>query len=152
MKQMTKVFLPFFFLLAISFSLAAPTFAAVESDSSIDPQASILFTQKNVNSAKKENGLVSFSYYVAATGVMDRLGVTQVKIYEQAGSGSFTHVYTYNLSNKPNMMKSNVASVNSLVNYQGTSGNYYKAEITFQAIKNGYSESSILSTPPIKAT
>lgn len=151
MKQVAKIFLPFFLLLAISFSLAAPAFAAMESDPGIDPQASTLFTRKRVSSAKRENGLVSFSYYVAATGVMDRLGVTQVKIYEQSGSGSFTHVYTYSLTNKPNMMKSNVADVNAFVNYQGKSGNYYKADITFQATKNGYTESSVLSTTPVKA-
>lgn len=152
MKLVNNIFLPLFLLFVLSFNVAVPSYAATVPEPDADVYASRFFTEKYATASAKGNGIVAFSYNVVATGTMDRLGATQITIYRQADSGSFTPVYAYNLSNKPNLMKSNVGSATSIVNYQGTVGKYYKAQITLHATKNGSSESTSIYTNVVKAT
>lgn len=151
MKRVNNIFLPLFLLFILSFNIAVPTYAAAPPEPDADVYASRFFTDKFVVASAKGNGIVAFSYDVIATGTMDRIGATQIIVYERTSSGSFTPVYTYNLSNKPNLMKSNAGSASFIVNYQGKVGTYYKAKITLQATKNGSSESANMTTNAVKA-
>lgn len=151
MKRTINIFLPLFLFCVLLFNLTVPAYAVTDPGPDADVYSSRYFTEKYAAASARGNGIVSFSFDAVATGTMDRIGATQIIVYEQTSSGAFTPVYTYNLVNKPNMMKSNANSASSLVNYQGKAGCYYNAKITLQATKNGSSETVSIKTNNVKA-
>lgn len=93
----------------------------------------------------KSGNTIKVNFAVEGTRVMDKIGATEIYLYEKtSSSGSWTLVQTY-LSSDPTyasaMMDSNVGYKDDYVSYSGNSSYQYKAYVTVYAEKNGGSDS-----------
>lgn len=76
-------------------------------------------------------GKVEVCFSVNGMGLQELLGVSNIKLYESEDGVNWTRVKTYNIVYYPNMIKANAAYHSGHVDYQGESGMYYKAYVTF---------------------
>lgn len=85
-------------------------------------------------------GTVNVSFRIYGTNIMDVLGVKTIIVQEQApGSSQWTAVATYSAENNSNMLKYNVARMDSSISYSGAKSGYsYRAKVYFYAEKGGY--------------
>jgi len=93
----------------------------------------------------KSGNTIYINYEVLGTRTMDKIGVTEIYLYEKvAGSSTWTPVATY-LSTNPNytsaMIGTNTGLKMDSVSYSGSSSNQYKAYVTVYAEKDGGSDS-----------
>lgn len=93
----------------------------------------------------KSGNTININYEVQGTRIMDKVGVTEIYLYEKVGtSGSWTLVATY-LSSDPAytsaMIGTNTGFKMDSVSYNGSSSNQYKAYVTVYAEKDGGSDS-----------
>ncbi len=93
----------------------------------------------------KSGNTVKVYIDVVGTGIMDRIGATEIYLYERANSSSsWTLVQTY-LSSDPAytsaMIDTNASFKDDYVTYSGNSSYQYMAYVTVYAEKNGGSDS-----------
>ncbi len=93
----------------------------------------------------KSGNTIHVNFEVYGTRTMDKIGATEIYLYEKvSGSSSWTLVETY-LSTDPTYASSMIANnanwkIDS-VSYSGSSSNQYKAYVTVYAEKDGGSDS-----------
>lgn len=76
-------------------------------------------------------GKVQAWFWVFGMGPQELLGVSTIKLYESADGVNWTWVKSYGFVNYPSMLKTNAAYHSGHMDYQGESGMYYKAYVTF---------------------
>ena len=98
----------------------------------------------------KGNGLIRVDFGVHGTGILDDLGASKIRIYE---NGSY--VTTFLCSNplySASMMGHNTWVFYGGVNYYGTAGNTYYAEVTFYGGDGSGSDTEVYQTASVVAT
>ena len=123
-------------IIVLAMLLSSAVFAAME--------ASHYITYYNSYITRSGN-TVKVNIDVVGTGIMDKIGATEIYLYERANSSSsWTLVQTY-LSSDPayasDMIDSNASFKNDYVSYSGNSSYQYKAYVTIYAEKDGGSDS-----------
>lgn len=88
---------------------------------------------------------IKVNYIVQGTEKMDKVGVTEIYLYERVSSNDDWSLVMTWLSSDPNYMSTmigtNTTSKVDKVSYAGTSTYQYKAYVTVYAEKNGGSDS-----------
>lgn len=78
---------------------------------------------------------------VLAVGTMDKIGATEIVLQRSSDNSNWSDVKTYTKEVYTNLVASNDFGHETYVTYTGTSGYYYRAEVTFYAKKgNGTAE------------
>ena len=93
----------------------------------------------------KNGNTIKVNFQVQGTRVMDKVGVTEIYLYEKTSTnGSWTLVKTYLYTNPlyaDAMMDTNISYKDDYVSYSGNSSYQYKAYVTVYAEKDGGSDS-----------
>lgn len=93
----------------------------------------------------KSGNTIKVNIDVVGTGIMDKIGATEIYLYERSNSSeSWTLVQTYLYTDPTyaaSMMGSNTSYKDDYVTYSGTSSHQYMAYVTIYAEKNGGSDS-----------
>lgn len=124
-------------LLVFSTVLVIPVSAA----ENISPWGSSYFGS-TLSYLHKTSGTTFQVWIEVTTGTtMDKLGASEIIVQRSSDNSNWTDVMTYTKEAYTNMVKSNAFSHKTYVTYTGTSGYYYRAEVTFYAKKgNGTAE------------
>ncbi len=93
----------------------------------------------------KSGNTININFEVVGTRMMDKIGATEIYLYEKTSTyGTWTPVATY-LSTDPTyssaMIGTNTGYKMDSVSYSGSSSYQYKAYVTVYAEKNGGSDS-----------
>ena len=110
--------------------------------------------------------LLSYSAYVYRAGwakiqvwfevdgieYMDEIGSLQIQLYESTDNENWTWIKTYGYSDNPGMLGYNDYSHAGHIEYKGTLGRYYKANVCVWAGKNGDGDTRYFWTNSEKAT
>lgn len=116
-------------LLVFSIVCAFPvSVSAVNGEDTIQPQSSnyISTTKASIFGG---NGTITVKFSIAATGKMDSLGASVIRIKDTSGN----IVKTFYSSSTNGMMGYNCAFHNGSVTYNATSGQKYYAVVSFKA-------------------
>ena len=96
------------------------------------------------------NGVVRVDFNTWGTGMMDKIGAQFIRIYED---GQLVKTFScYNPLYSASMIKTNYWFFYGGVDYQGTAGKTYYAEIVHYGEKNGGSDTQVLQTGSTIAT
>ena len=129
-------------ILVISALSIPMALAAMESNLYIDSYSAA--------TSAKGNGLIRVDFGAHGTGLLDDLGASKIRIYE---NGSLVKTY---LSSNPlysaSMMGHNTWIFYGGVNYQGTAGNTYYAEVTIYGGDGSGSDTEVYQTASVGAT
>lgn len=93
----------------------------------------------------KSGNTIKINIDVVGTGIMDKIGATEIYLYERVNSSdSWSLVQTY-LSSDPaytsSMIDTNISFFDDYVSYSGNSSYQYMAYVTIYAEKDGGSDS-----------
>lgn len=78
---------------------------------------------------------------VVSTSTMDKLGASSITVQCSSDNANWSDVGTYTMSSYTNLIRSKTTHHEAYVTCTGTSGYYYRAEVTFYAKKgNGTAE------------
>lgn len=114
-------------LLVMAMLMTIPAFAAGA------PKASYYFTRLSTYLEKTSGTTFDVWFDVTATGIMDEVGVSSIKIQRSSDKSSWTTVKTFLKENYSQMTDDNTAAHADCVTYTGTTGYYYRAKVTFYA-------------------
>lgn len=87
---------------------------------------------------------------VAALDGMDELGASKIVLQRSSNNSTWTDVKTYKSSDYPNLLDHDSGWHDAYVTYTGTSGYYYRAEVTFYAKKGNGTAEAEYTTESIK--
>lgn len=123
-------------LVATFFLLSTVSYASVESSYYLSAYSAYISTSGNT---------VNVYFEVQGTRIMDKVGVTEIYLYEKTTPyGSWSLVQTY-LSSDPTYTSTMIGTNTFLkidsVSYSGSSSYQYKAYVTVYAEKDGGSDS-----------
>lgn len=99
-------------------------------------RASDYFWYTEVVATPVGNGKFAVEFDINATHIMDKLGATEIIIWERQSDGSYESVKTYTSG----LMDTNTAEAYRRVYYQGTSGVRYYATVALYAKDSSGSE------------
>lgn len=134
-------------ILTLAFALnLAGTAAAVE------PRASYYFSYTDVYATAVSDSQIVIDIEINATHTMQKVGATDVYIYEQQSDGDYEIVYTYTSDDYSDLMWSNDAFYFGAVTYQGTEGVKYYAICTLYCKDSSGSEIMHMTTNIVTAT
>lgn len=127
-----RITIALLFILVLSLLLSTTTFAAMDASNYLQYYNAYFITSGNT---------INVYFDVQGTRIMDKVGVTEIYLYERDNSSSsWTLVHTY-LSTDPmyssTMMGTNMNYKYDHVSYAGSSSKQYTAYVTFYAEKNG---------------
>lgn len=97
-------------------------------------------------------GYVQVWIEVEGTRDMDEIGALQIKLYESTDNENWSWVTTFTHNNYPDMLGHDDYFHVGHVEYAGTIGRYYKAQINIWAGKDGGGDSRNFWTPVERAT
>lgn len=131
-NRLFRCFIAFFLVCA----LFTPNivFAAVRPP--IEPQASD-YLSTYYGYVSKSGNTIQPVFSVSATGLMDKVGATEIYLYESTDGVNYSLVKSYRNSNYSNMLAYNTYGHASYMSYSGNSNYTYKAYICVFAGKNG---------------
>ena len=96
------------------------------------------------------NGIIHVDFNTVGTGMLDKVGAKYIRIYE---NGNWVKTYSYiNPLYTSSMMGTNTWFFYGGVDYQGTAGNTYYAQIIHYGEKNGGYGTEGLQTYSVIAT
>ncbi len=110
-------------------------------------RASDYFSYTEVVATPVGNGKFAVEFDINATHIMDKLGATEIIIWERQSNGSYESVKTYTSG----LMDTNTAAAYGRVYYQGTSGARYYATVALYAKDSSGSETLYSNTSVITA-
>lgn len=143
----------FALLLVLGAIFSSPALATsvptIDNDKEIIMRASY-YLSSYAASCTKSGNTVSVNYNVTATGIMDYVGAIAVYIYESSNGSNFSCVRTLYSANEPYMIKQNSGFHATSVTYNGISGRYYYAVVSFYAEKAGGSDTRSYTTSTIR--
>ena len=99
-------------------------------------------------------GWAKIQVWFDVTGVddMDEIGSLQIQLYESTDNENWTWIKTYGYSDNPGMLGYNDFSHSGHIEYKGTLGRYYKANVCVWAGKDGDGDTRYFWTNSEKAT
>lgn len=128
------------FAFCLIFILLTPNVASAAVKPPVDPQASNYIALYHGYIARSGNTIQPV-FSVAGTYVMDRIGATEIYLYESSDGTNYSLVKTFRYTNYSNMMAYNESAHASYMTYNGNANYYYKAYICVYAGKNGGGDS-----------
>lgn len=114
-------------LLALVMLMTIPAFAVGT------PKASYYFTRMSTYLEKTSGTTFEVWFDVTATGTMQELGVSTIKVQRSSDRSTWTTMKTYSKADYSQMTDDNTAGHADCVTYTGTTGYYYRAKVTFYA-------------------
>lgn len=117
-----------------------PTVASAAVKPPMDPQASNYIAGYYGYIARSGNTIQPV-FSIAGTYVMDRIGATEIYLYESSDGINYSLVKSYRYTNYSNMMAYNESAHASYMTYTGNANYYYKAYICVYAGRNGGGDS-----------
>ena len=141
MKRLTRC-VSLFLVMVLLFTVTA--FAAETH------RASLFFTRTSTYLEKTSGTTFDVWFDVTATGIMDEVGVSSIKIQKSSDKSSWTTVKTFLKENYSQMTDDNTAAHDDYVTYTGTAGYYYRAKVTFYAENSSGSGEYVMYTSTIK--
>lgn len=118
-------------LLAMVMVLAIPAFAV----EAIEPKASSFFGRSSVYLCNVSGNYFEAWFDVTATGTMDAIGASVIKIQQSSDGVNWTTVKTCLKENYLYLVDYNSTTHTAGVSYTGTAGYYYRAYIELYAKK-----------------
>lgn len=97
-------------------------------------------------------GKVQVWFEVDGTNYMDEIGALEIKLYESKDNENWTWVKTFDYTDYSGMLGYNDYYHAGHIEYNGTIGRYYKAQVCVWAGKNGAGDTRYFWTSPKKAT
>ena len=137
-------------LLVLSSLLSGTAFAAMPE--TMDPLASNYIKGKTSYLSPVGSGRVQIHFDVKATGMMDKLGVKTIEMYESTNQTTWTKVKTYQSDTYAAMLDEDVSTHTGYVTFLGVAGRYYKAYVRFYAQNSSGNDSVYVWTTPVRAT
>lgn len=117
------------FVLAVVLLLSIPAFAA----ETAEPRASYFFISSSTFLCNVSGTSFEAWFDVTATGRMEELGVSFIKIQRSSDGVNWTTVRTFSKEDYPNLLKYNTINHSDGISYTGTRGYYYRAYIQLYA-------------------
>jgi len=114
-------------------------------------QASEYFGYTDVRAYAEGGGEILIEIDVDATSIMQKVGASEVYIYEQQSDGGYDNVYTFTMEDYPYLVKSNTHCAYLDVYYQGTPGVSYYALVGCYAKDSNGSETLYFATNAVTA-
>lgn len=130
-------------ILVISLVLSTPVFAS-------EPRSSAFFIRTSTYLEKVSGTTFDVWFDVTATGIMDELGVSTIKVQRSSDQSNWSTMYTYSKDSYSQMICENTASHVDHVRYSGTAGYYYRAKVTFYAKNSSGTGTYVMYTSTIK--
>ena len=118
-------------ILVMAMLCAAPANAAVEEEATT--YSSAYFMKYSTYLYKISSIQFQVWFDVTATGGMDQLGVSSIKVQRSADKETWTTMKTYTPDSYSQMLCENTGMHTGYVTYAGTAGYYYRAYVTFYA-------------------
>ena len=115
-------------ILALAIMLAVPAQAT-----GISTYASRYFDSYGTYIYVVEGNHLQIWFDMAGTGIMQKIGVSEIVIKRSSDNRNWSSVYWYYPEDYPSMMDTNTGSHADYVPFFGTHGYYYKAYVTFYA-------------------
>lgn len=125
MKRFTRLAC---FLLAFVLVLAIPAYATEQSQ-----RASHFFSSFKAYCYESTSGDLAVYFKVLATGTMDELGASLIKVQRSSDGSNWTTVKTFTKESYPQMKNTNVSAHATTLYCSKTSGYYYRAYVEFYA-------------------
>lgn len=98
-----------------------------------NPRASNFFTASSVYFWHTSGNNYQIWFDVTATGIMSKLGVSEIKVQRSTDEVNWTTVKTYDMADYSRMTDSNTSTYANYVPYTATTGYSYKAKVTLYA-------------------
>lgn len=136
-------------LLSVVLALAL-MFSMIPLANAVETRGSDYFAAHVVQAFAIGNGKVLVEFDIDATDMMDEIGASKIRIYEQQSNGTYTNVYTYTRDDD-GMMFYNDCFANSDVTYQGIPGRKYYATVSLYCKDNTGSETITRNTNVVTA-
>lgn len=114
-------------LLVMAMLMTIPAFAAGT------PKASRYFIRTSTYLEKTSGTTFDVWFDVTATGTMQELGVSTIKVQRSSDNSTWTTMKTYSKADYSQMTDDNTVAHDDCVTYTGTAGYYYRAKVTFYA-------------------
>lgn len=132
-------------MLAFALSLSGTAMA-------VQPRASDYFAYTDVYASAVSDSGILIEIEIDATHTMQKVGATDVYIYEQQSDGDYEIVFTYTSDEYTQLMRSNNAFYTGSITYQGTEGVKYYAICTLYCKDSSGSEIMHMTTNIVTAT
>ena len=97
-------------------------------------------------------GNVEVWFEVDGTRDMDEIGALEIQLYESKDNSTWYWVETFTYNTYSGMLAYNDYAHTGHVEYDGTTGRYYKAYVCVWAGKDGNGDTRYFWTPAVKAT
>lgn len=120
---MKKIALPVFLTIFIMFTFLEPSTATASV-----LRASEQITSYNTDVFATGSGELAIQASITGTGIMNSIGIKEIKIYKQSGKNWVLHDTLS--KNNPNMYETNTFKYANTISYSGTAGTYYKVVVT----------------------
>ena len=130
-------------MLVMSLVLSIPVFAA-------EPKSSAFFYRTGTYLEKVSGTTFDVWFDVTATGIMDELGVSTIKVQRSSDQTNWSTMYTFSKDSYSQMIDENTVRHADSVRYTGTTGYYYRAKVTFYAKNSSGTGTYVMYTDTIK--
>lgn len=118
------------------FVIVSPNVAFAAINPPVAPYASNYIAGYHGYIARSGN-TVQPAFSVAGTGMMEKIGATELYLYESVDGVNYSLVKSYRHSNYSNMLAYNTSAHASYMSYEGNANYYYKAYVCVFAGRNG---------------
>lgn len=125
MKRFTRIVS---FIIVVAIILAFPAYAVEESQ-----RASLFFASYRAYCYKASSTDLRVYFSVVATGAMDELGTSSIKVQRSSDGTNWTTMKTYTKENYSQMIDTDATFHSGYISYTATVGYYYRAYVTFYA-------------------
>lgn len=140
MKQSLNRILRVVVAICLIFVVLTPNVASAAVKPPVDPQASNYIAGYHGYIARS-GSTIQPVFSIAGTGMMDKIGATEIYLYESSDGVNYTMVKSYRHSNYSNMLAYNTSAYGSYMTYTGNANCYYKARVTVFAGKGSGGDS-----------
>lgn len=138
--------------LILTFALVLPIGANAAMVAPIQPRASYYLDSYSAYIYPAGDGKIQVWFTVTGTDTMEDIGCLTIQIYESSDNSNWSWVKAFNYTNHEGMMATNKWYHSGHVDYQGTTGKYYRAYVTIYAGENGDGDSRYFYTSSKLAT
>ncbi|MCI9467881.1 MAG: hypothetical protein HFG45_01070 [Oscillospiraceae bacterium] len=136
-------------LLSVILALAL-TFSMIPLANAVEQRGSDYFAASGVQAFAEGGGKVLIEFDIAATDMMDEIGASKIRIYEQQPNGTYSNVHTYTRDDD-GMMFTNDCFAYGDIYYQGISGRKYYAAVSMYCKDSTGSETITRNTNVVTA-
>lgn len=143
----------FFRLFALTLALLLLVPAGVHASAAeAQPRASYYLDSYSAYVYPAGSGKVQVYFHVAGVNYMDDIGALSIQLYESTDNSTWRLMKNFSHTAYATMLAQNDNFYGSYVQYQGTTGRYYKAYVCIWAGKDGGGDTRYFWTSAVKAT